>query len=57
MGQQGQGRQGRATVQAAGLTGQLWGQLGGSEGVSEGLCVSYTNRPSTNNWTELTASV
>mgnify|MGYP003681162095 FL=1 len=43
MGQQGQGRQGRATVQAAGLTGQLWGQLGGSEDVSEGLCVSYTS--------------
>jgi hypothetical protein len=55
MGQQGQGRQGRAKVQAAGLRGQLWGQLGGSEDVSEGLCVSYTNRPTTNNWTELTA--
>ena len=55
MGQQGQGRQGMATVQAAGLRGQLWGQLGGSEGVPEGLCVSYTNRPTTNKWTELTA--
>ena len=57
MGQQGQGRQGMAKVQAAGLTGQLWGQPGGSEDVPEGLCVSYTIRPTTNKWTELTACV